>query len=273
MWPGDDEYVGRNPEEAASITYYMRDRHVFGDFKVEIADAGGNLLSTIPGSKRKGINRISWQMRMKPPKVAPTPGTETRFVIGPTVAEGNYTVRIIQGKDTTVGTFALVGDPRSPHSAEDRALQQSTVMKLYTMQSDMAYIAEAVAGARDQSKAQADKLPDGDRLKGGLIEFSTRLDSLYHTRVATSEGFLAREEQLRERVIDLYNSVSGYGGRPSASQLARLKTLELNIGEARRQYDTMVRANLEKLNADLESHGQERIHLMTRDEFDKKQGS
>jgi len=56
---GDAEYVGRSASEEAAITYYQKKRHIFGDLKFEITDAQGNLVSTIPGSKRHGLNRIT----------------------------------------------------------------------------------------------------------------------------------------------------------------------------------------------------------------------
>jgi hypothetical protein len=58
----------------AVITYYQKKRHIFGDLKFEIYDPQGNLISTIPGSKRRGLNRIEWSMRLKAPKVPPPPG-------------------------------------------------------------------------------------------------------------------------------------------------------------------------------------------------------
>jgi photosystem II stability/assembly factor-like uncharacterized protein len=270
-WLGDDEFVGNNPEDAAVITYYLKDRQVFGDFKVEIGDTAGNVITTLAGGKRKGINRVAWQMRMKPPKVAATPGTESRILSGPTVPEGKYIVRIIAGKDTTSGSIQLVGDPMSPHSAEDRQLQQKTVMRLYHMQEDMAFVAEAVAGARDQARDRAKKISGDEKLAAGLEELAGRLDTLYHRLVATKEGFLARDEQLRERVIDLYSSVSDYGGRPSNSQLARMKTLELDIDEANREFQSIMSAQLTKVNADLQGKSQEPIRMLTREEFDRKQ--
>ncbi|MEM4251860.1 MAG: glycosyl hydrolase, partial [Candidatus Bathyarchaeia archaeon] len=66
-FPGSDEFVGSSLPEVAYITYYLKDRHIVGDFKIEILDAEGKLITTLPGSKRRGINRVSWFMRMKAP--------------------------------------------------------------------------------------------------------------------------------------------------------------------------------------------------------------
>ena len=41
-----------------------------GDVKVDVYDAAGKLVQSVPATKRKGINRIYWNMRMKPPKTA-----------------------------------------------------------------------------------------------------------------------------------------------------------------------------------------------------------
>jgi len=40
----------------------MKKRHVFGDLKVEIYGTEGNLLKTLPGGKRQGMNIVNWYM-------------------------------------------------------------------------------------------------------------------------------------------------------------------------------------------------------------------
>ena len=39
------------------ITYYQKKRHIFGDLKIEVLDADGKVVGTIPSSKRRGLNR------------------------------------------------------------------------------------------------------------------------------------------------------------------------------------------------------------------------
>ncbi len=64
------EFVGSNSSEEAQILYYLKNRVNSGSVKVEIFDDKGNFLVELPGTKRKGINRITWNMRTKPPRVA-----------------------------------------------------------------------------------------------------------------------------------------------------------------------------------------------------------
>ncbi len=65
---GDATYVGANPPSDAVITYYQRRRHIFGDMKLEVFDASGKLLGTMPTSKRRGLNRVTWSMRLAAPR-------------------------------------------------------------------------------------------------------------------------------------------------------------------------------------------------------------
>ena len=46
------------------ITYYQRQRHIFGDLKVQIFDGNTKLLEYSPRSKHRGLNRISWSMHL-----------------------------------------------------------------------------------------------------------------------------------------------------------------------------------------------------------------
>ncbi len=65
---GDGQYSGPNPPNGAMINYYLKKRHIFGTLKLEVYDGKGKLIKTIPTTKHKGINRVYWDMRLKPPK-------------------------------------------------------------------------------------------------------------------------------------------------------------------------------------------------------------
>ncbi|MDZ7292909.1 MAG: glycosyl hydrolase [candidate division KSB1 bacterium] len=270
-FPGDGEYVGNNPGEVAIITYYLKDRHVFGDLKVEVYDAQGKLMTTLPGGKRRGINRVKWYMRLKPPKVPPAPTLAGRALFGPMVPEGTYTIKLVKGNDTYTGQIKLVADSKLPHSAEDRAVQQQAVMKLYHMQERLAFISAVVTEARDQARERTKKLKPGEQLAKALEAFAEKLDGLHKTLVATKEGFLTGEEQLREKIVDLYGAVSSYGGRPTASQLARMAVLEKEIEKSNAAFEALVGKELIGLNAKLQGKKLDPIKILTKEEYDKRE--
>jgi photosystem II stability/assembly factor-like uncharacterized protein len=270
-FPGDGDFVGSNPPESATITYYLKDRHVFGDLKVEVYNAEGKLMTTLPAGKRKGLNRVQWFMRQKPPKVPPSPNLAGPALFGPMVPEGVYTVKLVKDKETFTGQVKVVADPKSVHSAADRALQQQTMRKLYDMTERLAFIDSVVTDARDKAKDRAKKLDSADAVAKDLGTFADKLDALHKTLVATKEGAITGEEQLRERIVELYGWVSQYGGRPTQSLLERIPVLEKEIDAKDSDFQAMIAKNLAGVNAKLADKKLDAIKVMTKEEYDKKQ--
>jgi hypothetical protein len=85
-------YNGPSVSEDAIIMYYLKDRVVTGDVKLEIYDQNGKLLHSLPGSKRKGINKITWDMRYRAPKVAKGIRPDQSGFFAPFVPEGVYSL-------------------------------------------------------------------------------------------------------------------------------------------------------------------------------------
>ena len=271
-FPGGQEYVGRNPSSAASITYYMKKRHVFGDLNVEIFGPDGKLLTKMPAGTYKGLNRIKWAMRMKPPKVAPSPSLAGQALFGPMVPEGKYTYKITKGEKVYEGSFTLVPDARDPYTKADRDLQYATVMKLYKMQADLAYTAEAVEDLRNQSDKRRTDMDSSTALALTLKEFSRRLDSLHNSLMIKYVGAgLTSEERLREKVVDLYGAVSNFSGRPTQSQLDLAQKLSDEILQVDKFFNNIVDRELPSINQQLQSINLVPLKLISRDEFNKKE--
>ncbi|MBI5266786.1 MAG: glycosyl hydrolase, partial [candidate division Zixibacteria bacterium] len=251
-WRGDDEYTGGNPEDVAAITYYLKKRHMFGDLKVEVYDSTGKQMASLPAGKRRGINRVFWYLREKPPKVAPSANMDN-FMIGPLAPLGIYTVKLVRPSDTLRSTVSVVLDPNSRHSEADRTLQDKSIRELYAMQNDLAYVADAVTQIRDTARVRAKELGAKDALAKSLNTYADRIDSLHKTLVATKEGWLTGEEQLREKVVDLYGMLMFYSGRPTESQLKRLAVLKGDLGKAQQSFEILAGAELTGLNEKLAS--------------------
>lgn len=236
-FPGDDEFVGQNPEDAALITYYQRRRHMFGDLKVEVYDPQGELITTLPGGKLAGINRVVWPMRLAAPKVPPASSLSRAFV-GPRVPEGTYTYRLIKGDSSYEGSIDVVFDPRGEHSAEDRALQQRTALDLYEQLGRLTYVVDATTELRDTARARADAA--GGRTARRLNGLADELETFRVSLVATAdEGMMSGDEKLREDLSEVYAAVSGYDGRPTSSQVERARTLALQLERAEARFETL----------------------------------
>jgi hypothetical protein len=268
---GDDQFVGENPPGSAPITYYLKKRHLFGDLKVEVYGQDGALITTLPGGKRPGLNRVDWPMRLEPPKLPAATSLVPAFV-GPRVPEGTYRVRLIKGKDTLEGEVQLVADPRTPHSAEDRAVQQRTTLELYHALGDLTYLVESVESLRDQARQRAEGARKGDARD--LEAFADRLETMRKTLVTTSEaGMLSGQERLREELGALYGAVSGYDGRPTDSQLAEGEKLLAQLRQAEERFDELLAAEKPALDRLLERRGADPLHRPTREEWEAGGGA
>ncbi len=270
---GDADWAGESPSEEAVITYYLKKRHMIGEMKLELFDASGKLLQTLPTSKRRGINRVTWPMRLKGPKLPPAANLVPNMFafVGPRAAEGEYTIKLTRNKDTWTGRIRLVPDPRSPHGAEDRAVQNRTVRDLYDRLTDLTFLVESMTDAEAQADSAASKLPRKDALAAKLGAFSGRVAALRKTVVATKEGRLAGEVRLREKLGDLYGNVNAYDGRPTASQLDATTALTAELRKAEGDFRAIADKELPALNAQLKAKQLPELKLSTRAEWDAKQ--
>ncbi|HKI06163.1 MAG TPA: glycosyl hydrolase [Thermoanaerobaculia bacterium] len=275
-FPGDDEFFAFNPEEAASITYYLKKRHLFGDLKIEVYDAKGQLVSTLPAGKRRGINRVSWPMRLPPPKLPPANSLvvgSQYTMVGPRVPPGTYTVKLIQDDKSYPSQVELVPDARSSHSAEDRAVQYETAMTLYGMLGRLTYLADTVKALGDSGKQRAEGLPKGDRLRRQLTTLGDTLETFRATLVATGPGgWLSGEEQLREKMATIYGGVNGYDGRPTKSQIDQVKVLGDRLAKAEARLAALQGGEVAAVNRELEKRKLEPLKAKSREEWEKEAG-
>ena len=267
-WFGsDDEFVGRNPSDAATIDYWLKKRHLFGDLKIEVYDADGELITTLPGKKRRGLNRVGWPMRLKPPKVPPATALVPAFM-GPRVPEGSYTFKIIKGKETLEGQVQLVADPRNPHPKEDRLLQQKTALEIYEMLGDLTFLADSVVDLHDQAEERAKALTKKD--KAALEDFANSLDALHETLVVTEGGWISGREELRERIGTLYGDISFYDGRPTDSQIERMARLQGELDTKQAEFETKAKS-IDRMNRILARRDLEPLKRLTLEDWQAQQ--
>ena len=270
---GDAEFMGRTLPEAAFIVYYQKKRHIFGDLKVEVYDDKGGLITSLQGDKRRGLNRLEWPERAKPPKVPPAAGlVENEFLFfGPQAQEGTYNVKLTKGKETYTSTVKLVPDPRSKSTPADRELQHKVVTRLYTDLAQLTYVVDATNDLRDQAKARAAAATDA-QLKDQLNKLLGQLNDFRETLVAVKEGgAITGEEKLREHLGDLYGAVNGYSGRPTQSEVERATVLEKQLDDAGAKLKSIAATSLPPVNTALQGKNQQPINAMSREDWDKKQ--
>ncbi|MDQ3022557.1 MAG: glycosyl hydrolase [Bacteroidota bacterium] len=260
-------YVGQNAPEDAVIVYYLKDRVVTGEVKVDIYNNSGTLLKSLPGTKRKGVNRVTWDMKLKPPKVAPGVTPDRSGFFGPSIDPGTYIVKLTKGDKTYTGNLEIIQDPNSPYGKEDIALRNETTMKIFKMHEDLAYVVHNINTIKEETKKLVD---DGKLSKDSGDELINKLEDLRKTCVATSEAKgITGEERLKEKISELYTSVIFYGGKPTQQQVERITGLEFELQKTTQQADEIYKNYLDKVNAELKAKGMNEIDQISREDFDK----
>jgi photosystem II stability/assembly factor-like uncharacterized protein len=267
---GDAVYTGPNPPDDAVITYYQRKRHIFGDLTMEVFDGKGTSLGTIPTSKRKGINRTNWSMRMKAPRVPSGAVGVGAGAYGPRYVPGKYTLKLTS--DTTVVNKELVvtGDPRAVHTQGGREQQFALMMKLYGLLEEMTFVTDRMRGAVGALQDRAGKLPAGDALAVRLKSAAEKVDGMVKSVVASKEGgAVTGEERLREFVSGVYGSLNGYEGEPTKTQAERVDALVREFGDLQSTFAGWVGKDLKDLNVAMQTKSLEPVKLLDREDWEK----
>jgi hypothetical protein len=145
-----------------------------------------------------------------------------------------------------------VPDPRSPHSAADRAAQRETTLKVFGLVERLASLVNSLDDVRNQARSRTDKLPAGDALRTRLEAFAAALDDQRGALVSMKQGEgISADEKLREELGMLYGNVNGFEGRPTASQMNRMGVLATQLDQASARIDKAIATGVPPLNQEL----------------------
>ncbi|HEV2946449.1 MAG TPA: hypothetical protein VGX70_03670 [Gemmataceae bacterium] len=270
---GDAVFVGPNAPDEASITYYQKRRHIFGDLKMEVLDSEGKVQSTVPTSKRRGLSRATWSMRLKPPQVPSAAIAAGGAFMGPRILPGGYTIKMTKDQQVHNSKLQLSADPRAKHSADDRRAQFDLSMKLYNLLGDMTYAVERINAVRLGLEERISKLPSEDPLAKRLRTAGAEIDGFRKKIVATKEGgMITGEERLREFLAELYGNVVGYEGRPSQTQVERTQTIERELADVVKDFETWIAKELPGVNSAITQKQLAPVTPPTREDWEKRSG-
>ncbi len=267
-WPeGDATFAGQNPAQGAEIDYYQRTRHVFGRLKLEIFDASGKLVDTLPAGKRKGLNRVYWSMQVAPPRVPTAAQAAFNGAQGPRVLPGRYLVRLTRGSEVHEETLEVGLDRRATFSVADRQAQFAAAMTAHALFGRMSADVDRLNGLKALGAERAATLKTGSPAAAALARVRAEVDALKKRVVATKEGgAITGEERLREQLDDAYGALIGYEGRPGDYQIARVAALERELAEVEADTAKLVAGDLAALNKLLAKAGLAPIAVAAADE-------
>jgi hypothetical protein len=257
---GDAAFVGDNPPDAALITYYQRSRHLFGKLKLEVLDASGRVIDELPASKRPGLNRVTWAMREKPPRVPPAAQIAGSGTVGPRLVPGTYTVRLTKAGKVSETKLPVGLDRRAKFSDADRKQQFDAAMRARALFGEESALMDRILFLRAALAKSGAALPEGDALRKSISDFDGKIDAVRKKIVATTEGgAITGEERLREHTDQLYGAILSYEGKPGDYQIRYIDTLKRELADAIKEFEQLLASELPGLNESLRAKGQQPI--------------
>ena len=251
---GDASYAGENPADGAVITYYQRARHVIGRMKLEILDSSGKVVDELPTSKRRGLNRVVWPMRTKPPLVPPAASLAGSSTQGERFLPGTYTVRLTKAGQVVSEPLTISLDRRATFTLADRQAQIAASERVKLLFQRMSKVVAEINGVRQQAGSIAASTSAPADIKAAAAQLSDKADTLRKEIVATKEGgAITGEERLREHVDQIYGAINSVEDRPTAYQLARIDALDRELSEVEKQWAAVKAGEVSSFNAKLKA--------------------
>ena len=225
----ETQFIGANPSLSCQIQYLLPRRHTFGKMTMEIQDMEGNKVTTLNPGKTKGINTVEWNYNMRTPKIAKGKTLSFGGFTSPTVPAGKYKVVIKKGRDTFEKTIDVTYKNNAGLNEDDRKFQHETVMKLFNMTEELAYMVYVIDELILNENTNESTISELNELKKSLV-------------ITTGDNYVgAAKKQLREKMSDLYSKVASSYDKPSANELENLALIENEMKSANKRYSKILK--------------------------------
>jgi photosystem II stability/assembly factor-like uncharacterized protein len=251
---GDASYTGQNPADGVVITYYQKARQVIGRIGIDVLDGQGRMVTTIPPSNRKGLNRVVWSMRDDPPQTPRGATLVFQAAQGPRVPPGAYTVRLTKGKNSYTMPLTVALDRRASFTVADKQAQYAAAKRVSALFGRMSVLNDRIVDVSAQAQQRASGLPASDALRSKLAGLANDAGELRKKIVATKEGgAITGEERLREHMGYVYGAILSTEDSPTPYQMARVDALERELTDVEGSFATLTTTQLADVNRGLKA--------------------
>jgi len=225
----ETQFYGPNSSLNAQIKYILPKRHTFGKMTMEIFDENGKSVIKLSPGKSKGMNFVSWNYRMKQPKVAKGKTLAFGGLSSPRVKEGTYTVVINKGKDKFSKPIYVMDDPNTGLDPDEKKLKYDTTMMLYNLSEELAYTVYII-----------DEILSSDNFRKGI---KNKLQTLKESLVITTgDNYVGTaENELRENLLDLFSKISDSYDKPSKNDMDNLKLVVEEYNSLKGEFDKIIK--------------------------------
>ncbi|MGH7501739.1 MAG: WD40/YVTN/BNR-like repeat-containing protein [Longimicrobiales bacterium] len=266
----NDMTAGENPEYGASINYWLGSTPD-GDVTIRIANASGDTVRTLSGTRDTGINRVWWDLEDEnstPVRLRTTPRYADWVDLGPdrvriannglTILQppGSYTVTLEVDGQSFTQPLRVLKDPNSIGTEADIVAQIALVEQIRADHDLAADAINRIEWVRRQlydlepileEQSGADGLLQADRaLMTSLIEVEEQLVQLRTT--GTGQDGVRWPARISERLRYLAGNVATADFRPTDQQGEVHAVLKQQLETARTAVDRVLNDELTAFN-------------------------
>lgn len=246
--PQKIEENGKRPEASAGTARASTKDTAYVD--VEVLDQNGALIRKFRGPAEKGVNRISWDLRMDGWKYPTLRERERpgRFrPRGPEVLPGTYTLRLKADEREVSGTVVVKPDPRMEFSMDSRRakleMQQRVGQRLELVAeavNRIQQVRKAIQLVMDQTKGAKDSVSKDLRSQGEQLR--KKLSKVADLFIYDSEGVqgITRDPNtVSSRLSGVMGSLGSSWDEPNETQRTYFRQAEELLGQALQEFNAV----------------------------------
>ena len=270
---GDREYSAPNPAFGAIITYFLRDSlPKDGDVTLGVYDATGKRVRELTANKKRGMHRVTWDLRNAPPYTVRRPANQVgelpfrqRDPSGPFVLPGRYMARLSVKGGSGAPTVQEV--PIDVHSDPLVQMNDADYRLLYDMRvstSRLQATVQAAVRTAEQLKEQisdvktalkSNTAPDSVSKQADAVdhEISDILKKLRKDPEAepVSDDKRVEDPSIQERVNNIAEEIGNVTSQPTELQRATLVLASSDLQREVGRINALLERRIPALNAGL----------------------
>jgi photosystem II stability/assembly factor-like uncharacterized protein len=273
--------AGRNPAYGADINYFLRDT-ARQKVEIQILTSKDELVRTLKGSNKKGVNRVMWDLRYEPtfkPRLQTTPpgrpwvqlnGEGWRPLVtwdldlmrgqyGPRVVPDNYKVKLVVDNMEFTREVSVIKDPRSEGTLEDIRQQVDLSLELR----DAMNLAVNMINSIEEVRSELDSLvpqleEESDRIQAEELSRKAQeiAGTLYdiHLTGAREDAFRS-PMKLYGRLSALASDLGGHGidFKPTDQQREVSAIFNKRLKIVKQNFDRFFETEIPRLNKRLKN--------------------
>ncbi len=240
--PRDSLMAKRGGDSAGSEGEERSERRDSAKVDIEILDSSGKVVRKFAGTADRGLNRVSWNLRMdgsKTPRLGrPAPGDFTPQ--GPQVLPGTYTVRIKAGRRETSGVVQILADPRTVVPQNDLQAK-ADMMKIVAQRLEVAAeavdrivaIRKVIDAVLDQAKSRSDDKVKNLRTEAEKVRKKlTEVADQFLDEPNRFQGITRSSNTVAAKLGSVQRSLGSSWDAPTSTQRTNLRQAEALLQEA-----------------------------------------